>query len=211
MQKKLLIESWGLCIKRPTELKEEEGGGGTTKWSAPVWRLDVENLNGRIYTRALAQKICDQNPVTVAYDGHDAAYCTGEEYGITKAVCSNPRIEGNELWVDIDFVDEQYEALVTRLADRGVPIGVSSVGWGDIDPATGAVKTESYELIRFLDFVTTPAGEVYARMKNEEGRKRQKGRSHEAVAEREADVAMATRRSKVAKDFADIFSTRRQK
>lgn len=203
MEKKLLIESGGV-LRFGTPLKEEEGGDGSAKWSAPVWRLGVMNLNGRTYPLELAQRIVEESPVTVAYDGHNVDMQTGEEYGIAKAVCSNPRIEGNELWVDIDFVDKDYEALLKSLMDRGVSIGVSSVGWGDMDK-DGVVIAESYELVRFLDFVLSPAGEVYAKIGEKAGRTKP-GRSVKTVVKTEADEAVAERRSRVAAGLAEIFT-----
>ena len=162
MEKKLLIESGGY-LSKPAVMKESEGDG-KAKWSAPVWKIGEMNLNGRIYSMPLAQRIVNENQTTLAYDGHDVNWVTGEEYGIAKAVCSNPRIEDMQLVVDIDFVDEKYEQLLLTLMEKGIQIGVSSVGWGEQDPVSGIIIPESYELLRFLDFVVFPAGEVYVKM-----------------------------------------------
>lgn len=204
MEKKLLIESGGV-LHKPV-LREEEGTKG--KWTATVWKLGERNLNGRTYPRELGERLARENQSTMAYDGHEVDWITGQEYGIAKAVCSNPRVEGNELRVDIDFVDENYEALLEKLSEKGIPIGVSSVGYGDVDPVNGVVKAESYVLVRFLDFVTMPAGEVYAKM-GEKAREARRKRSEEAVAKTEADKAMAERRQKVAKELANLFVRRK--
>lgn len=206
MEKKLLIESDGY-LKRPSVIKEEEGST-SGKWTAPVWRIGELNLNGRIYSMPLAQRMVDENRTTVAYDGHDVNWITGEEYGIAKAVCSNPRIEDNLLVVDIDFVDKAYEEKLRTLMEKGIQIGVSSVGFGEVDPATCMIIPESYELLRFLDFVVCPAGEVYAKI-GEEARNTRRRLSTEAMARAEAEKAMAERRSKVAEGLAD-FMTRRK-
>ena len=145
-------------------LNEEKG---SKKWTAEVWRLDQINLNGRIYSTELAKKIIASNPTTVAYDGHDASFNTGAEYSIAKAVCSNPRIENHIMMVDLTFVDEEFENKLKELIRLGVPIGCSSVGYGETDES-GVIIPESYELVRFLDFVTCPAGEVHAQYEHSE-------------------------------------------
>lgn len=160
--KKLIIESGGVLHIPP---KTESDSSG--KWTASIWKLDQKNLNGRIYPTALAKRIVAEAPKTVAYDGHEAQYHTGAEYEIVKAVCSNPRIEDNELRVDIDFVDEAYKAILEGLVAKGIAIGVSSVGWGCEDQ-DGRIDPDTYELVRFLDFVTCPAGEVYATKESKE-------------------------------------------
>ena len=204
MEKKLLIESGGVLHK---PMLKEEAGGGNGKWTATVWKLGEMNLNGRIYSRPLGERIVAEGKVTVAYDGHDVNWVTGEEYGIAKAVCSNPRIEGNELRVDIDFVDQEYEKLLELLVEKGVAIGVSSVGYGELDPMSNVIIPESYELVRYLDFVTMPAGEVYAKMGEKAG-ERHPGRPVESMDESGADEALAERRSKVAQAFADLMIRR---
>lgn len=206
MGKKLLIESGGY-LKKPAVLNEAEGEE-KARWSAPVWRIGEMNLNGRIYSMPLAERIVAENPVTVAYDGHDVNWVTGEEYGIAKAVCSNPRIEDMQLIVDIDFVEKAYEEKLIALMDRGIQIGVSSVGFGEQDPVSGIIIPESYELLRFLDFVICPAGEVYMKM-GEKARIQCQRRSAEPVGNAEADEAMAERRSEVAKDLARFLIRRR--
>lgn len=144
-------------------LQEAEG---KRKWTADVWKLDEINFNGRIYSTALAQRICAEGKKTLARDGHDSDWRRGEEYEGTKAICLNPRIEDRKLVVDIDFIDEEYEQMLATIASKGIPIGVSSVGYGEVDES-GLVIPETYEMVRFLDFVTCPAGDVYAKFKTE--------------------------------------------
>lgn len=148
-------------------LQEAEG---KRRWTADVWKLDEINANGRIYSTALAQRICAEAKKTLARDGHDSDWKKGEEYEGTKAICGNPRIEDRKLVVDIDFIDEEYEKMLATIASKGVPIGVSSVGWGEVDES-GLVIPETYEMVRFLDFVTCPAGDVYANFKTEGSQK----------------------------------------
>ncbi len=203
-KKQLLIESCGVLHK---PLLKEDVDPDEKKWTATIWRLDEVNLNGHMYSRALAEKLIAEKHVTVAYDGHDTNWITGEEYGIARAVCSNARIEGNELRVDIDFVDLDYKELLERLVEKGVAIGVSSVGFGDVNPTTGEINPDTYSLVRFLDFVTMPAGNVYARM---EERKRFRGlvNTSESLDEEECTEAMAERREKVAEGLLNYLRRR---
>ena len=205
MDKKMLLVESGGVLHKPALCEEEETKG---KWTATVWKLGERNLNGRTYPRELGERLARENQSTMAYDGHEVDWITGQEYGIAKAVCSNPRVEGNELKVDIDFVDENYESLLEKLSEKGIPIGVSSVGYGDVDPVNGVVKAESYVLVRFLDFVTMPAGEVYMKM-GEKARTQRQRRSAEPLGKAEADEAMAERRSKVAEGLAKLIVRRK--
>ena len=201
MKLKQLVEHGGV-LHRP-RIAESEGQATESrkKWTASVWKLDQRNLNGRTYPTALAQRLVKENPSTMAYDGHEAASYTGGEYAIAKAVCSNPRIESGELRVDIDFVDDGYRALLERLIDSGVKIGVSSVGYGWEDEH-GVVDASSYVLIRFLDFVTCPAGEVYATVESKQGEPEHPGAP---MGDTGADKAMAERRAKVASELRKIY------
>lgn len=158
------IES-GVLVKAPLTEAEESG----SKWVADVWKLGERNLNGRTYTREVAEKVIKESPATLAYDGHFADVVSGNEYDIAKAICQNPRIEGNLLKVDIEFIDKAFEEKLDKIARAGVPIGVSSVGMGELDNH-GAIIAETYSLVRYLDFVTSPAGEVYATKENKEAK-----------------------------------------
>lgn len=141
-----------------------EGKETSSTWTAPIWKLDKLNLNGRVYSTKLAQRIVAENKVTGCCDGHDPSYT--QDYKNYMAVAKNPRIEGEELWVDIKIIDESYQALLSALIAEGVPIGVSSVGYGECDK-DGVVDPNTYELVRYLDFVSCPAGEVFATPKKE--------------------------------------------
>lgn len=165
MKGKDLIEEAQLFF--PQKLNEEEGGSASGTWKASVWHLDQVNRNGRIYSSELAARIVKENKVTMAFDGHDADWRSGNEYGIAKAVCKNPRIEGGDLVVDIEFVDKAFEERLELLNAKGVSIGVSSVGFGEVDE-NGRVVPETFTLIRYLDFVSVPAGDVYAKKESQE-------------------------------------------
>lgn len=164
-------------------------------WVADVWKLGEENLNGRIYTEELAQRLIRENPVTMAYDGHLCDWINGNEYKNAVAICKNLRVEDGVMKTDIEFLEceKEYEAKLKELAFKGIAIGVSSVGYGEYEEDGKTINPETYTIVRILDFVTQPAGEVYATLTSEEAE------DAEPVAELSAE-AMA-RKDKLIADF----------
>ena len=166
-EENLLIESGTLKVLRT--MQESEGNPESDVWTAEVWRLDEVNLNGRVYGTELAQRIVKEGIKTMAYDGHEADWQTGHDFAPAIAYCDNPRIENKCLVVDIHFLESQRENAsvknIRELYKAGLPIGVSSVGYGSMDE--NGVIQEDYEIVRYLDFVAMPAGLVYAKPKNE--------------------------------------------
>ena len=166
-------------------------------WTAPVWQLDKLNLNGRLYSTKLAQRIVAEAAKTGVCDGHYPS--EHAEYDNFKAIAKNPRIEGGQLWVDIYFVDKEYQNKIASLAENGLAIGVSSVGYGETD-VDGVVNADTYRLVRYLDFVTSPAGEVYAKPAQENTEKEATNESTTesgASTETSEDAAAAARKAKV--------------
>lgn len=136
-----------------SRLTEEQGSVGA--WEAQVWRVGVLNLNGRVYTEELAQRMVAENKITLAYDGHD-----GDRYGDyapAKAVCKNPVIKDGYLAVEVFVTDDAYQETIEKIVKLGHPIGVSSVGYGETDK-DGIINAATYELVRYLDFVVRPSG-----------------------------------------------------
>ena len=163
----MLIESGTLKVIRT--MTEGQGNEESEVWTAEVWRLDEINLNGRIYSTELAQRIVKEGLKTMSYDGHEADWRSGNDYAPAIAYCDNPRIENKCLVVDVHFLESQKDSASVRnireLHKAGLPIGVSSVGYGSMD--MNGIVQEDYELIRYLDFVASPAGLVYAEPKSE--------------------------------------------
>jgi len=153
-------------IRRLGEERLAEQSGSVSAWSAPIWNIGRLNLNGRVYTKDLAERLVAENKATLAYDSHRHDW--GEAYLAAVAVVRNPRIEGEQLWADIFFVDKAYSDKLSAIHEAGVSIGVSSVGYGETDK-DGVVEAATYELVRYLDFVTDPANETYAQPENETG------------------------------------------
>lgn len=156
MKKKLLTDSiMGPGFRRP--VLNESSGKKEGAWSVFIWTLGERNLNGRTYTRELAERIVGENRDTLCNDGHDNYL---SEYANSMAHAFNPRIENNQLWVDFEFIDKGYEEKISFCLDHGIPVGVSSVGLGECDDS-GIVNPETYELVRYFDFVQHPANESF--------------------------------------------------
>ncbi|MBI9094192.1 MAG: hypothetical protein JEY71_11905 [Sphaerochaeta sp.] len=152
------------AIRRLGEERLTEQSGSVSAWSAPIWNIGMLNLNGRVYTEELAKRLATENRATLAYDSHRHDW--GEAYLAAVAVVKSPRIEDGQLWVDIFFVDKAYSDKLSAIHEAGVSIGVSSVGYGETDK-DGVVNAATYELVRYLDFVTDPANETYAEPEKE--------------------------------------------
>ena len=146
-------------MRRLPDERLAEESGAVSAWTSPVWNIGKLNLNGRVYTDELAKRIVAESKATISYDSHGNDY--GKAYSDVKAVSKNPRIEGDQLWVDIFMVDPGYSAKLEAIHKSGVGIGVSCVGYGETDK-DGVVNSTTYELVRYLDFVVDPANETYA-------------------------------------------------
>jgi hypothetical protein len=151
-------------LKRVGTLTESKDDKSDAHWECDIWKLGEENLNGRVYTKDLGTRLEKEQPVTIVNDGHYADWCNGNEYLNAKAVAKNVRVDGDMLKCDLEFlaVESEYEKRLEELAAKGVAIGVSSVGYGEYMPDGKTINWETYEVVRLVDFVTMPAGEVYA-------------------------------------------------
>lgn len=126
-------------------------------WSVPLWNLNEMNLNGRTYNTALAERLVAENARTLCNDGHED-YCS--EYANARAYAFDPFIEGSQLCVHFKFIDAEYEKKILFCLENGIPVGVSSVGYGTMD-GNGVVNPVDYELVRYFDFVNQPANSTF--------------------------------------------------
>lgn len=156
MERKRLVET----TMNPTFLKpklNEASGEKGGEWSVPIWNLGARNLNGRTYTEELAKRLVSDDKKTLVNDGHDDY---GREYGNAQAFAYDPFIENGQLWVRFKFMDSSYEDRIIFCLENGIPVGVSSVGMGSVDEH-GVVDAQTYELVRYFDFVNHPANETF--------------------------------------------------
>lgn len=141
-------------------LTEAQKGKYFGAWKCPIWQIGKLNLNGRVYPLELANKIIESNLVTAVCDGHDPDY--HREYKNYIAVAKEPWLDGSVFGCNVYIIDAEYQDTISKLESLGLPIGVSSVGYGETDQ-DGVINYLTYELIRYLDFVTFPASQVFAK------------------------------------------------
>jgi hypothetical protein len=128
-------------------------------YKVPVWRLDQKNANGRTYPSALAERLVSEAPITYALDGHPRTE-SDVSFEDVKAIGKNPTIEDGILWAEAYFVDNDYYKKIESIIEQGSTIGLSSVGWGELDE-NGTINAETYHLSRYFDFVLNPSYSVY--------------------------------------------------
>ena len=130
-------------------------------FEVPVWRLDKKNLNNRIYSRKLGEKVVKEfkELVTVNLADHPEGDSDGSVKDIL-AVSKNPHIRDGILYVDAYPVDEAFANKLERIIELGGGLGVSSSCYGDVD-GNGNVLEEDFEVTRFFDWVLSPSYEVY--------------------------------------------------
>jgi len=130
-------------------------------YEVPVWRLDKKNLNNRIYSMSLGEKVVRdfKDLVTVNLADHP----NGDDDGSVKdilGVSKNPHIRDGILYVDAYPVDEAFSRKLERMVELGAGLGVSSSCLGDVDN-NGYVLEEDFEVCRFFDYVIAPSYEVF--------------------------------------------------
>lgn len=167
MEKKLLIENILLENINKTSLQESVEGTITNVVvfkEVKIWRLDSENLNGRIYPTSLGEKIVSQGKITFCYDNHPFDEMS-MSYKDVRAVAKNPKIKEGYLVVDLHFVDTAFANKIETIIELGGKVGVSSVGYGLLDE-NNVIDANSYELVRYCDTVINPSYEVYIEDEN---------------------------------------------
>ena len=136
-------------------------------YEVPIWVLDSENMNGRTYTQKLGERIIQEAKKTFAMKDHpkdegsvDKIVAVVENPHIVEANHSNNTSKDTLLCVNAFFVDDDFERKVEKILDRGMGLGVSSVGYGEV-LKNGKIDEDSYELERYFDFVVDPSYQVY--------------------------------------------------
>ncbi len=133
-------------------------------YEVPIWRLGEKNLNGRTYSKELAEKVIKEGKKTFCLKDHPQ-----DDGSVDRivAIAENPHIKENVFYADAYFVDEDFENKIEKIVERGMGLGVSSSALGDLDES-GNVLVEGFEIERYFDFVINPSYQVYL---TKEGRK----------------------------------------
>lgn len=156
-----------LPLNESSKILEVEGNKYSVlgAYRVPIWRLDKKNLNGRVYSSSLAEKVIKESKITYALDGHPEDNYD-PVYEDVKAVGKNPTKINGILYSDCYFVDEDFYKKAKRILEAGAGIGLSSSSWGDVDDK-GNVLIEEFEIERYFDFVLNPSYEVFLTKENQ--------------------------------------------
>ena len=201
MEKVLLRENSLLSQlnKKPKQITEgvSNTSSATVFEGVPIWRLDVENLNGRIYTTELAAQIVSQNAITNVLRNHLEEF--EAEISDIKAIAKNPKIENGMLKVDLEMVDDGFSSLVERIVSAGGRVGLSSVGYGTLDKDK---KIQDYQLVRYADFVINPSALVFIEQESEVPQKE----AVETIETSEAETTVADDEIAISEDVVETIT-----
>jgi hypothetical protein len=134
----------------------------------PIWRLEKENKNGRIYSRKLAERIVKENKTTVGLADHPS------EEGSVKDICfieKNPSIKkdtnGDEiLYCQVFLVGPHGKGTVKDILEiDGGAVGLSSSCFGEVGRNKYVIE-DSVELERYCDHVLSPSGDVFGTLED---------------------------------------------
>lgn len=170
----LLIEETLLNIspEQVEEIKEnltESIEGKQYKSRAIVRNVPVskytENLNGRIYTRVLDEKMLKENVAEGTFSLADHP----EDDGSIKDICGvwhNFRLGEHQSYADWHLVGEIGELIKEAIQAGSKGVGISRVGFGNFMEDGKTVDPEDYLLERLGDAVLNPSQQVYATYEN---------------------------------------------
>jgi hypothetical protein len=187
--KVLLIENYNLgSIPLEIEIPEKEvlieSKDGKTQYKARAILKNVptskftENLNGRIYSKKLDEKIIKEGTA----EGTSCLADHPEDDGsITRlsGVWHNARVGEKFSYGDLYLIGE-YGQLVKEAIEAGSKgVGISRVGFGEFLEDGKTVNPETYELERWGDLVINPSQQVFASYENIESTQKQENKEQD--------------------------------
>jgi hypothetical protein len=175
-----LIENFSLHSKSIKEipLKEKliESNGmeliAKRKFRCPVSRYDYENLNGRIYSKKLWEKVIKEQKDIWEGCPCLADHPTGDDSGSVRnivGIWNNLHFgesKDNLLYADITFVGDLGQKAIDVM-EAGGRVGFSSSGFGDLKEDSKYIDEATYQIERISDWVLTPSQEVYGYIDDE--------------------------------------------
>jgi hypothetical protein len=124
----------------------------------PVWRLDQENKNSRIYTTKLAEKVIKEGKWSYGLVDHPDKEGSAKDIW---AIEKNPHIREGIMYVDFYLVGDWGKSTAKDILNvPGAGIGLSSSAYGEIN-RDKTVDTETFELERYADAVLNPSMDVF--------------------------------------------------
>lgn len=150
----------------------EKATGDTKQYKAkavytfPISRPDKENLNGRIYTSKLWEKVIKEKQAEGSFGLMDHP----EEEGSTKdcfCVWRNLRFSEDKKFILCDaYLFGRWGQDVLEALEAGGKIGLSTSGFGEFEDDDKTLNPETYMLERVADFVFNPSYEVFGEQKD---------------------------------------------
>ncbi|MBD3216565.1 MAG: hypothetical protein GF311_28380 [Candidatus Lokiarchaeota archaeon] len=141
-------------------------------YTFPISIPDEENLNERFYSSELWDNVL--NNQKEVWEGSFGLCDHPEEEGSVKdiyCVWHNLRYGVDDLGKKIVFADAylfgQWGMHCKEAIEAGGLIGLSTVGWGDLEKDKKTVIPESYEIERPADWVLNPSYQVYGTKEDE--------------------------------------------
>lgn len=132
----------------------------------PFTRPGRENLNGRVYPRALWDRVFSRSPVTLSLVDHPGEGEGAGDPARVWAVLRNPgySADGSLGMVDCYIIDNELGRTALGVLQAGGDVGLSSSGYGDFEADGKTVSPESFELERYFDWVLEPSYSVFGRI-----------------------------------------------
>lgn len=177
MARQKLVESFTI---RPTMIRKIEFNEAETKlqveqksvkcegvYTFPISRPGQKNLNERIYSKKLWEKVIKEGQGIGSYGLMDHP----AEEGSTKdrwCVWKNVRFSDDKSLILTDaYLFGHWGREVKEGLDAGGEVGLSSVGYGDFKEDGFTIDEATYELDRVADFVLNPSYEVFGKAEHE--------------------------------------------
>ena len=148
-------------LSKTVESTDGKSYNAKAVYTFPISRPDKENLNGRIYTRKLWEKVIKEKQAEGCFGLMDHP----EDDGSTKnAWC---------VWRDLRFNEDKSLVIadaylfgfwgqqVLEALEAGGSVGLSTSGFGEFKDDDKTLNEETYSLERVADFVLNPSYEVF--------------------------------------------------
>jgi hypothetical protein len=145
-------------------LKEAEAGGKTypilAVYRFPFTRPGQKNLNNRIYSHELWDRVFQQKPVTISLVNHPED--DGDPAKIWAVMKNGGYNQDRTLGlVDCYVIDNNFGKTAVGVLAAGGGIGLSTSGFGDFEADGVTVCPGTYELERWADWVCQPSYSVF--------------------------------------------------
>lgn len=132
----------------------------------PVTKF-TENYNGRVYPRKLWERVVKEGTAeqTLCLADHPDDDSDGSVKNII-GVWKNFRLEEEHGVADLYVNNNEIGRTILSTVGNGGPVGMSSVGFGELTEDEKTVNHETFDLVRLSDAVIAPSQGVYATLEN---------------------------------------------